>query len=83
MPQFIYDVIVWINVIAFVITLVDKIACGRLSGLFWLSAICFGGGGCAIGCWLFRHRTANGDLPAVIFFTAVQFGILWLLEKIF
>lgn len=83
MPQLIYDIYAWINVIAFVIAFIDKIACGYLSGLFWLATMCFGGLGSTVGCFLFRHRTANGDLGVAVFFTLVQFGILWLLEKIF
>jgi len=82
-PQFIYDILVWINIVAFVIALIDKIAAGRLSGLFWISALCFGGAGSALSCYIFRHRTRNGDFGVVIFFTVVQFGILWLLESIF
>lgn len=83
MPQIIYDIFAWINIAAFVITFIDKIACGYLSGLFWLATTCFGGLGSTVGCFIFHHRTRNGDLGAVVFFTVVQFGILWLLESIF
>ena len=83
MSQVVYDIFTWINVIAFVITLIDKIAWGALSGLFWVISVCFGGAGSALGCLLFRHRTANGDLAAVGCLALVQFGILWLLERIF
>ena len=83
MAQIVYDVIVWINVISFAVAFIDKIACGALSGLFWLSTMCFGAGGSAAGCLMFHHRTRNGDFGAVVFFGLIQFGILYLLERIF
>lgn len=83
MPQVVYDIYVWINIAAFVITLIDKIACGALSNLFWMITMCFGGLGSAIGCHLFRHRTRNGDAGAAVFLALVQFGILYLLERWF
>ena len=83
MAQIVYDVIVWLNVIAFAVAFVDKIACGALSGLFWTSTMCFGAGGSAAGCLLFHHRTRNGDFGAVVFFGVVQVLILCLLERMF
>lgn len=83
MPQIIYDILVWINIIAFIIAMVDKWFEGRLSTLFWLSAMGFGGCGSTIGCYFFHHRTKNGDVSVTIFLTVVQFFILWLLERIF
>ena len=83
MPDIIYDIYVWINVVSFGLTILDKIFCGGLEILFWLGTMCFGGMGSTVGCLLAHHRTRNGDLAAVIFFFALQFGILYVLERIF
>ena len=83
MPQIVYDIYVWINVASFAITILDKIFCGGLSALFWMATICFGGMGSTVGCLLARHRTRNGDLGAVLFFFAIQFGIFYLIERFF
>ena len=83
MPEIVYDIFTYINVGSFLIALLDKIFCGGLAPLFWLSTLGFGGMGSTIGCLLFRHRTRNGDLGAVILMAAVQFGIFYLLERIF
>jgi len=83
MPDIVYNIFAYINLGSFLITILDKIFCGGLAPVFWLGTLGFGGMGSTIGCLFARHRTRNGDLLAVIFFAAVQFGILYLLERIF
>ncbi len=83
MPQIVYDVIVWINIIAFVFVGIDKAARGRFTTLFWLVTLFFGSAGSAIGCHVFHHRTLNGDAGAAKFLILIHFGILYLLERIF
>ncbi len=83
MPQIISDIYTWINSIAFVIALLDKITCGSMSRLFWLVTKCFGALGTTLGCLLFRHRTRNGDVAKTIFYAVIQIGILGLLGSIF
>lgn len=81
MPQFIYDIIVWINIISFALAFIDKCAAGSLTTLLWAVALPFGGGGAFLGCLLFRHHTQSGDCWALGFLTLVQLGILSLFER--
>ena len=83
MIQFLYDIYAIINVIAFIIALLDKISCGAMSKLFWFAAKWFGGVGVTAACILFRHRTRSGAVVKTAFYGILQFGLLWLLDRIF
>ena len=83
MYEFLYNTFITINAIAFVIALVDKIACGALSGLFWFAAKCFGGVGVTAACILFRHRIRSGAVFKTGLYAVVQVLILAILGKIF
>lgn len=83
MYEFLYNIYVTINVIAFAIALVDKIACGSLSKLFWLAAKCFGGVGVTAACIIFRHRTRSGAVAKTALYAIGQMLIMALLGKIF
>jgi uncharacterized membrane protein YsdA (DUF1294 family) len=82
MYEFVYNAYITINAIAFVIALLDKIACGALSGLFWLAAKCFGGAGVTAACMIFRHRTRSGAVLKTAFYAVVQLLIMGVLSKI-
>lgn len=83
MPQFIYDIIVWINIAAFVVAFVDKIACGLLTPVLWLVALPGGALGAAAGCFVFNHHTASGEGCALGGLAGIQFLILIFIESIF
>lgn len=76
------NLFVTINVVAFLVALVDKLASGALNKVFWAVAKWFGGLGITIGCILFRHRTRNGEVFKTAFYAVLQLGFLWLLDKI-
>ena len=76
------NVFVMINVVAFLVALVDKIAGGGLNKVFWFMAKWFGALGITIGCILFRHRTKNCEVFKTALYAAIHLLILWLLDKI-
>ena len=71
-----------VNIVAFLVALVDKLAGGRLNKAFWFMAKWFGALGITIGCILFRHRTKNGEVFKTALYAGVHLLILWLLDKI-
>ena len=83
MYEFLCNIYVTINVIAFVIALLDKITCGSMSKLFWLAAKCFGGVGVTAACIIFRHRTRSGAVAKTVLYAIVQLLIMAVLGRIF
>lgn len=51
-----YDFFIWLNCVAFLLAIVDKIHKGRLGRYLTISAFAFGGLGAALGCTVSFHR---------------------------
>lgn len=77
--EFLRDLYIWINFVAFWVVCFDKWKRGRYEDWFWFVTYAFGGVGAALACFLVRHRTRSGAAYRVLKFALVQFVLFKLL----
>ena len=77
---FFLDLVITMNIAAFVVALIDKARAGKLKRLFWFVTAFWGGIGSAAGCLLARHRTKS-SIYIVITLAVVQVAVFLLVNR--